>query len=1361
MSDRPYSRVKDFVIPIYNYRYFHKPSGEIKEENDPNHIDRKNLIDTILDLLETNFFSGVYLITGFRGSGKTSLVKRAILRFTKKSTYFNKYYVIETNLSGAGLTSFDVLKNITWAVYKKYSTKTGLLIMRYLWLFFIAFLSYATVSYWLRVNGNKVEIVFSDRKHLLGLPNALVNWNFDVGDIKGHAYIVLLLVAMYLVYYYLSSFIAGMLDIDPYHKNNLSRLNRLNARISSNESHQLSEVKAMGSGLSVNRREKFKELTEKEISFELEQIISNAQRRKLIRVRFIFIIDELDKIEILSDTGIATAADQIKRKKDRIFQLLGELKQFFVNAKAKFFCITGAEMYDASLADITERDSYLGSIFHRVVYVPSFFSDFNNHTSDITSQTEQFLCQFLSPGKRLKCLNDYFDQCYPMIKGYSVQHRMKLYFILQSFIGYLTFRAKGSPKKIVTLFEENLIRRKDFLDAFCGANKEPEYYLGESGEMELLQNVSSQYLLHFDEFDQYKIGLTSVLNSPFLYSFSLFITNHSDKLIISSSFLWDHIYKYHNAAFSEHHLEYIHELISNTKDPETKKQLAFLLSLLKSRCVREIRSGLFDFKFTARLKNEIAFLSNVIQTESAVYNFTLDEAINLKRYYHSKLDEAKNRLKASEEKNPLLTGFLARTTGDLYFYDQEFDQAIIYYEEALTYYYSCTRVKNSREWVDFIRWNLLLSLTYEKCGHYTKAFAICCDLKKEIEVLIKNESKEERLIYKEVILYSKVFHHTAIQKLMLIEKTGLNGIKPSDLEGTKKEVKTIYGLEYAGKEIVGFEVGENWLIQSEVFHKINNILYFRNTGDSDELFCNDHDRGCYATVVQKYLVNIVWLVEKGRIDMQPGKVGLVNLLRKVLLHPRVCGFTKTDPNLNYALACGDYLSKAGNALIARNEMSDAADADFLRHLFEGYSIYIQDAILENELWAAFALYNKAGDVYQSVGCYGEAAEQYLKILYLIRDIGPARSQNFLSYSDKHKICRYAEKLMHKVLLLQHQKDDNNSRVFLQKYKSAQRKERHKETSNFSSERQPEELFSLIKAFPNAPDLGEALVVFLEVIFKFDVADYNKMVDAYMASTNEDAIIQSQFVRLMELRLKGLYNYRKYNDWCGHIMNGKFKISNIKNYKCLEPTTDSPRVHEDHYKLLYHCCIDSIYCFLEVLRIISVQRNDFMIGHAMSASMYSKLAQWSIVRRALIHLSTECTELEGVKCEYERKLRDLIHSQNVAIALSAKYNFEKAIEHYEKADQTHRRGASYREFIHQMYMLEDDLNDEFTHFMLSLERMKFSRGVFSERIMRIREELKHVVQEEANSKGRWTDEGIDWVFYPADFLRVSAPGKGIP
>jgi hypothetical protein len=106
---------------------------------------------------------------------------------------------------------------------------------------------------------------------------------------------------------------------------------------------------------------------------------------------------------------------------------------------------------------------------------------------------------------------------------------------------------------------------------------------------------------------------------------------------------------------------------------------------------------------------------------------------------------------------------------------------------------------------------------------------------------------------------------------------------------------------------------------------------------------------------------------------------------------------------------------------------------------------------------------------------------------------------------------------------------------------------------------------------------------------------------------------------------------------------------------------------------------------------------------------------------------------------------LIHKQNEKTALFPKYNFEKAVGHYQLAKQTHQRGTPYKEMIHQLFALEDDLNDEFTHFMLALDRMRYVNGEFEDEIKKIKVHLNRLIAHDNTTRKPKFSSTNDWLF----------------
>lgn len=77
------SKIRRINIPIPSFSFFHKASSE--EQVDPKFIGREHISEKLYSwLLNEEANGGSYLITGFRGMGKSSFVGRVLNELTRK-----------------------------------------------------------------------------------------------------------------------------------------------------------------------------------------------------------------------------------------------------------------------------------------------------------------------------------------------------------------------------------------------------------------------------------------------------------------------------------------------------------------------------------------------------------------------------------------------------------------------------------------------------------------------------------------------------------------------------------------------------------------------------------------------------------------------------------------------------------------------------------------------------------------------------------------------------------------------------------------------------------------------------------------------------------------------------------------------------------------------------------------------------------------------------------------------------------------------------------------------------------------------------------------------------------------------------
>ena len=146
--------------------------------------------------------------------------------------------------------------------------------------------------------------------------------------------------------------------------------------------------------------------------------------------------------------------------------------------------------------------------------------------------------------------------------------------------------------------------------------------------------------------------------------------------MVSVSFLVDHIYKFHNGGFSWRNLEYTPELLEVYKIPGFRSFINSIISYLQQTHLIAITCGLFQFKFRKQIAEEISLASKFSEEIAALFNFTLDESLNVKQHYSEIRNtylELEGRGDGQTPKHtPRLSIGLHNILGDLYMFDEEF-----------------------------------------------------------------------------------------------------------------------------------------------------------------------------------------------------------------------------------------------------------------------------------------------------------------------------------------------------------------------------------------------------------------------------------------------------------------------------------------------------------------------------------------------------------------------------------------------------------------------------------------------------------------------------------------------------------------
>lgn len=1096
--DRYNSKVKRVNLPIPSFEYVHKSwfSSRLGSATPGFMIGRDRIIEKLKAwLAKEKTDGGSYLITGYRGMGKTSFVDRVLYELVGEPSLcidsFGRLFLV---LLAFGI--FELSKDFTgflWIVlfvssllgiiitckyfplkekYKKYKfrVKTGwqyfkrkkriynlfslLPIMFHAW-------KKLTPKEWDRINNLIYGSNLKDKRY----SNICVNVNLGQEILDERSILCVLTSELYNKYriYVMSPvanaifwifftvsacilwisiiglnakcdtvsivnvlkgiFLTGGLwaFIFFHHLKILCQLKKLSRRIDA--AYSLEIAGGIGNnGVSVNGKGTYNYpiANTRDIESQLIFILERIERFP-VHPKFYFVFDELDKIETSLKAQEAMpefiseryhpGGGTSRKRQAMVLHLLANMKFFTTTAKAKFIFIAGREMYDGYLADMTDRESAISSLFNGVIYVESFCKN-EKSEKDVMYNAETFVARQLIPksfieekvvAQYLKCKltdTDYqnIDIDLKMYYEYLVltyadkylkqdcidaEDRRKAFDeararidkvigLLYHFTVYLYHISNGSPKKMRLSFE-GLVRplrnKREFV-----LNEDDWKERHEGNDLDIHISSKCKYLLSFGEKEQKVIGFIHYITFP-VNQIITDANQFGDKLLVSASFLINHIYKYHSGGFSWRNIEQTPELLEVYKIPEFRGFIRSILTYLLQTHIIHIPFGLFQFKFRKQISEEISLASKMSEEVSTLFNFTREESQVVKEHYR-KIQQAHNKELAIEQlASQHSVAGLHHIMGDLFMADEDYNNAIIAYQTALSVIdkkkHNNTKLLASY-YLPYTRNMLKLGLAYEKRRTLAAAYSAYSILtgkfieyvenaKTEVSSIKKPFSPEKYRKIEKISLMedTKLVYQSLLAKLFINEKMETGGITRVNFDTVLKEFETLQA---------NINTEDKFMLSADFYRRLGDIMFYKNGMIGFEIDKNKtdayldttckarvknmwkHNRTlpCYAcmyyrqslkTLLNK-LFNNVDPVDKeaiktsgGALDMIkmfctgynsekykkniPGNMEInpINILQLVVAG----GSTKTMRQ-NYMLQLGEILDSLGNTMLACGDM---------------------------------------------------------------------------------------------------------------------------------------------------------------------------------------------------------------------------------------------------------------------------------------------------------------------------------------------------------------------------------------------------------------------------------------------------------
>lgn len=911
--DLPKTFIKNIAIQLPDhYKLSNSPfsinTDKNNSKNQPKFIGRKDHINKFLSFLKSSP-KGVFLVTGYRGMGKTSFVGHVISTYINDNNDQIKKIPIHLTLAQSNPKEFDVLRQIVNSIYDSFEPKINEKLKRTIQ--FRNFLIFLTLLLFF-ANLLIGEKVFDTCTPFIFEFNC-INW----------------LISLLTLIFLTQTRVFSLFKRNKAHNRLKFLIDRCDASIIKEQGVEGSLGFDQFIGKIISKKTKTYPIADnKIIEYELGKFLEEARED---HYEFIFIFDELDKIDWHTisvnpheelETYSSREKNQnhsLRNRKEAILSIITGLKNFFTTANARFVFIAGREMFDASLADIADKQSPLGSIFTYTFNIESLLKEEEGYEgekniSSLSTAIQEFLKHQLFNEETLESFHIYkkdkngepvtatFDEIpfYNLVYSYYYKDKIdcksvtlelkdersiepdensndafrQLYFMLQAFETYLIYRSSGSPKKLIKTFQEFVTIKEELDPTTITIVKRKEF-----------KNTKNH--LYFNYNNQYRIGFINAIYRPFIIqngrSYKLF----SENTIIGIPYLFDQIFKFHPFAFSISNLEYIPEVINHNKTPSIRKDLNKVISYLFQNYIRDTDIQLFDYKFKSKTANEITFISRIFEDESAAFNFTLDESYPIKIILIEKIKElrsihSKFQLEP-QHLNPQLFSIanLNANLGDLYFFDQEFDDAINSYSDAIRPINNLEVEKmNHRDFISLVRNKLKLGLCFEKINSYEDALAFysdsVLDIKRFFSFYLKKSNYLDLRDDKDYKADAHSFYTSSMNDLLQIcsqsftatlyiqEKMGWEGMtSPKTMLELKEFFKII--------DKSSMYSGRNYLIIANTLYHHANLLYYKNTAiptpsiEMDDVKYNDW----YQLKAQKILKDFGNRVQLDGTKRQP------------------------------------------------------------------------------------------------------------------------------------------------------------------------------------------------------------------------------------------------------------------------------------------------------------------------------------------------------------------------------------------------------------------------------------------------------------------------------------------------------------
>ncbi|MDO4181513.1 MAG: hypothetical protein Q4D36_09535 [Bacteroidales bacterium] len=1122
-----------------------------------------------------------------------------------------------------------------------------------------------------------------------------------------------------------------------------------------------------------------------EIEYDLIEVLDLLKKDNPKR-RIVIVFDELDKTDSTQRPERSESLPEFEKlsirpeqkvssrtRKQEVLRIIANMKFFLSSAKACFIFIAGREMYEAYLADMSDRDFSISSIFSGVINIDSFLTSSRN-TNNTNQMTEQFVCKQLLPERirdiiresndhrydtqNIYCLKNYYRYRISHPKEFCKDERKpdgtpdkdrrtariwNEVLALYHFISYLTYISNGSPKKMTLFFEKN-VRKGDYLRQ---EGKMSDIYEYKDGKLAVCNGTGNSFFLSFGYYTQEKINFIHYLTYPIMQSIINRSNLYGDKLLVSSSFLISHIFKLHNNGFSWRNLEQTPELLEINKTPEIREYIGSIIDFMNHTHLTTVACGLFHYKFPMKIAEEISYHSKISGEVSSMFNFSLDEMQSIKEHYMRVLKSDET----GTETTKYIRNSIHHSLGDIYMLEENYSDAIREYEKCMEKVMPMIRTDQYGKEekggqllndISFLNRTMLkLGLAHEKRRTDNSAFILYEEL---IRILQKYAQKDSVLFDN-----MRTLHLALIARLYVLEKIDTTGIRYGHL----KDTCDIFHKIFKGET--------NSLIEADFYRKMGDVLYYKNqqfdaVGEAYTARIFYNRSLCLALGISEYHSNCdnarcVHLCNEAlKVKERLDKVEEVNSQKEASRDNYIYHMALSLEDLGHVeLSAYEKTYQLHTQFI--KEFSEAVKGSKLTIGFEPKN-NIERAMLY--YWTASRLYNVSCERSLSTKCYKEIA--YSLLAYVQHLERPE-----LAETDGDNILTLIHHLSEHFLISQYRQYEhiNLSELDVLQWMKGMEMFQHIDSSDLTL----------------VPDVEELLYVYYRLrlhLYRIVTGNDRKKHAGALASFYRSDILTGRrpcctlSSTVLNLKLKSEYNEWMLTRLLGCPSSGLEGVlfSNISDYIGKDITEElvcasfpefannkngQNQANKDlnmKLDLLEFLISDGLFCLSRTLELIIPLRNTTLFNNSFKAGIYLHLLRFTYLYKLLY-----CFYYYGSSREEDKKIDDFMKSRGVILPIAAlkpadnytdrritffrrvknatrksnptnthlSFLAENAIHYFTKARQMHCQGKSYQETIRNLFFLDDDLNNDTLQFYIALERF----NIASRTLINTEQELK--------------------------------------